>query len=69
MRKKLMSMSSTEAKHILTSKTFWINIIIFLSFFMQQKWGFVLDESSQLQLLALVNIILRAITDSPVRWK
>lgn len=64
-----MSMSSTEAKHILTSKTFWINVIIFLSFFMQQKWGFVLDESSQIQLLALVNIVLRAITDSPVRWK
>ncbi|MGZ8924330.1 MAG: hypothetical protein ACXW2E_00470 [Nitrososphaeraceae archaeon] len=56
-------------KSILVSKTFWTNVVALLAFLIQSKWGFVIDETIQVQLLAVVNIWLRAITKEPVRWK
>jgi hypothetical protein len=58
-----------DAKHILTSKTIWVNILAFVVFFAQSKFGFIIDETTQAQILTLINIGLRYITKDPVRWK
>jgi hypothetical protein len=61
--------NSTDLKHILVSKTFWVNALAFIAYFVQAKFGFVIDEDLQLQALALINMFLRAVTKEPVRWK
>jgi hypothetical protein len=55
-------------KHALESKTVWVNIIAFVAFLVQRKYGFVVEESVQAQILGLINIGLRTITKDPVRW-
>lgn len=55
-------------KHALESKTVWVNIIAFIAFLVQRKYGFVVEESVQAQILGLINIGLRTITKDPVRW-
>ena len=60
---------SPNVKSILTSKTFWVNAIMFVAFVLQRKWGFIIDETLQVQALGLVNIFLRMVTKEPVRWK
>jgi len=57
-----------EAKHILESKTVWVNAIALLAFFVQKHYGYVIDESLQIQILTAVNIGLRSLTKDPVRW-
>lgn len=56
-------------KSIFKSKTFWVNFVGFISFIVQNKYGFVIDESLQAQALMLINIILRTITKEPVVWR
>lgn len=56
------------AKRVLKSKTIWVNLIMFLSFVIQKQYGFVIDESLQMQLLTLVNIALRFVTKEPIAW-
>lgn len=58
-----------SVKSIFKSKTFWVNFLAFVSFLVQKKYGFVIDESLQAQGLMLVNIILRTITKEAVVWK
>lgn len=55
-------------KSILESKTFWVNILAIIALFTQSKFGFILDENVQLQILAILNIILRSVTKDPVSW-
>lgn len=55
-------------KHALESKTVWVNIIAFVAFLLQRKYGFIVDESVQAQILGVINIGLRTITKDPVRW-
>lgn len=57
-----------DIKHILESKTLWVNAIAIVAFFIQRKFGFVIDESIQAQLLGAVNVLLRTVTKEPVRW-
>ena len=57
-----------DAKHILESKTLWVNLIAIIAFFVQRKYGFVIDESIQAQILGIINVGLRTITKDPVRW-
>jgi len=57
-----------DIKRIYQSKTFWVNFIAILAFIAQQKFGFVMDESIQVELLGVINIILRSVTSEPVRW-
>jgi hypothetical protein len=55
-------------KSIFTSKTFWVNAIAFVSFIVQQHYGFVINEAIQVQILAVINILLRSITSEGVKW-
>jgi hypothetical protein len=57
-----------EAKHILESKTVWVNAIALLAFWVQKHYGFAIDESLQIQILTAVNIGLRSVTKDAVRW-
>lgn len=56
-------------KSILKSRTFWVNILAFIALYAQTQYGFVIDETTQMQALAIINIILRAVTKEPVNWK
>jgi hypothetical protein len=58
-----------DVTHILQSKTMWVNILAFAGFFLQSKYGFVIDEALQAQLLTMINIALRFITSTPIVWK
>lgn len=57
-----------DVKSIYKSKTFWVNVIAIVAFGIQQKYGFVIDESMQVQVLAVINVLLRAVTSVPVTW-
>lgn len=57
-----------DMKCIYRSKTFWVNIIAFVAFGLQQKYGYVVDEGMQVQALAVINIILRSVTKGSVSW-
>jgi hypothetical protein len=58
-----------DVKTILHSRTVWVNIIAFIAFFAQSKFGYVIDESIQAQMLTVINIGLRYITSTPVKLK
>jgi hypothetical protein len=58
-----------ETKHLFTSKTVWINVVALLAFWLQKKYGFVLDADLQVSLLTGINIWLRSVTKDAVRWK
>ena len=55
-------------KKIYASKTFWINTVAFIAFLIQQRYGFVIDEATQVQIVSVINIILRSISSDGVRW-
>ena len=50
-----------DFKSIFTSKTFWVTILALFAFIIQSRWGYVIDESTQVQILAVVNICLRTV--------
>lgn len=56
-------------KSIYKSKTFWVNLIAMTSFLIQHKYGYVIDEAMQVQVLTVVNILLRSISSEGVSWK
>lgn len=58
-----------DVKNFLKSRTIWVNIIAIIAFFVQKKFGFVIDETLQMQILGVINIGLRFITKEPVAWK
>lgn len=59
---------SRNFKSVLKSKTFWINVIALIAIVVQQRFGFVIDENIQFQILGIVNIGLRFLTKEPVNW-
>ena len=63
------SSSENSSKSILLSKTIWVNVIAVIALFLQNQYGFVLDESLQVEILGIINIILRLITKEPVQWR
>lgn len=56
-------------KTIYRSKTFWVNLIAMVCFLIQHKYGYVIDEAMQMQILTVVNILLRTISSEGVSWK
>lgn len=59
---------SNDIKSIYKSKTVWVNLIALVALIVQQKYGFVIDESMQVQALAVINVLIRTITSKPVTW-
>jgi hypothetical protein len=57
-----------QVKRVLHSKTIWVNLIAIVGFFLQRQYGFVLSEDLQIQLLSIINIILRFWTKEPIAW-
>ncbi len=52
-----------------TSKTLWLNLIAFAAFGVQSvNADFVISPDIQAGLLALINLILRAVTHQPLDW-
>ena len=56
-------------KSALKSKTLWINIISIVAILAQAEFGFIIDAESQFALLAVINLLLRAITKEELDWK
>lgn len=57
-----------QVKRIILSKTIWVNFVSLICFFLQQKYGFIIDPDLQLQFLSLINIALRFVTKEPIAW-
>jgi len=51
-----------------TSKTFWTNIIVVIAIWLNNEYGMAIDPSVQASILGAVNLILRAITKTPIVW-
>jgi len=56
-------------KQYLKSKTLWANIIAVIAVVAAGEFGFALDGNMQVSLLAVMNILLRAITHEELVWK
>jgi len=56
-------------KTILKSKTFWLNILAIGALIAQAQYGFVIDAESQVAILAVINLVLRAITKEEIVWE
>jgi len=50
------------------SKTLWVNIIALTAIIAQTTTGFVIDPASQAAILAVINLILRAVTGEEINW-
>jgi hypothetical protein len=46
------------------SKTLWLNVIAVLALIAQSQFGFIIDAEAQAGILAVVNMVLRAITNT-----
>jgi hypothetical protein len=51
------------------SKTLWVNMLAVMAFYGQSRYGFVIDAETQAGLLAVINLFLRVITNTPIIWK
>ena len=51
-----------NTKRWYTSKTLWLNLLAIAALVAQAEFGYVLDAEAQAALLAVINLILRAIT-------
>ena len=45
------------------SKTLWVNLIAIVALIAQAQFGFVIAPEGQVGILAVINLILRAITN------
>ena len=50
------------------SKTFYANIIAAVALLLNNKYGIKISPELQVAILAVVNLILRAITKQPIVW-
>ena len=55
-------------KNWYSSKTLWINIIALVAFIAQKIWGYVIPATTQVEILIVINIILRLITKEEIVW-
>jgi len=53
-------MSGTKPFYL--SKTLWINVIAVMALLFQLKLGFLISPEEQIAILAVINLIVRAIT-------
>ena len=57
---------TNETKPFYNSKTMWINVIGIAAIIAQAQFGFIIDAQTQAAILAVVNMILRAVTKQPL---
>lgn len=61
-----------ESKHMLTSKTFWVNLIALVAILLGTQGVAISPEEQGAMvagILAIVNVALRLVTTKPVRIK
>ncbi len=56
-------------KKILTSKTLWVNLLAIICLVIQSRYGWVISVDYQAEILAMINLVLRAITKEPLKWE
>lgn len=61
--------TTDHIKSIFLSKTFWVNIIALVAFITQKHFGYIISQDIQIEILTIVNILLRSITTEAVTWK
>ena len=61
-------MPNTESKKFWLSKIFWVNILAIGGLILQSQVGFVFSAEGQLAVLGVINILLRAITKTEIKW-
>lgn len=61
--------TSRQIKSVFRSKTIWINIIALIALIIEKQYGFGMSADLQMELLTIVNIILRLITHEKISWK
>ena len=57
-----------EGKEFWKSKTLWVNVIALIAFIAQKVWGYIIPPATQVEILLIVNIILRLITREEILW-
>ena len=58
-----------EAKHWYQSKMLWVNLISLGAIIAQYATGNeVIDAEAQAIILAVVNLVLRIVTNKPISW-
>lgn len=57
-----------ETKPFYLSKTLWVNALAIAGMILQSKMGFAISPESQIAILGVINLILRAVTKAPVDW-
>ncbi|MDD5106060.1 MAG: hypothetical protein PHC49_10635 [Desulfuromonadaceae bacterium] len=55
-----------NTKNWYTSKTLWVNALAAIALIVQTQTGFILDPEAQAGLLAVINLILRVVTKTPL---
>lgn len=50
------------------SKTLWVNVLAALALFISTQFGYQITAEETGVALALINIILRTVTNEPLEW-
>lgn len=50
------------------SKTLWMNAIGIIAIIAQAQFGFLIDPATQMAMLAVLNMLLRAATGEEIVW-
>jgi hypothetical protein len=50
------------------SKTLWANVVAIAAGFAAKQFGLEIDASTQVAILGVINLALRAITKTPISW-
>ena len=57
-----------DEKKWYSSKTLWVNAIAALAILVQTQTGFAIDAETQAAILVVINLVLRAVTHSTLKW-
>ena len=55
-----------DTKEWYHSKTIWVNIIAMIAILLQAVFGFLVTPEEQMAVIVIVNLLLRAITKTPI---
>lgn len=66
---KLEEATKIATKHIIESKTIWVNAIMLISFFLHPYLGIEIPMDVQGEILTIINIYLRIFSDSKILIK